>query len=255
MNSNIDYNPTFLTEPRLKDVLVFDLGNPMEAHGPALYYDNDTTIAQKVAFEAIKSGGRYAGSIPYATDKVGKIALAWCPAFIQKEEFLDKTTDFVRLAIEPYQRLENTEKMVVIINAHGGNPMNLGEILEERLGIKVVTVEPTMYGIHAYTIEHSVAAYLGLHNPEGLKLLNEVAKNNPVEAMKRWPCIVGLAGFWKYKGGEFEVLYNGPHKEEFVQEFIRNREIFIDLEKGREVFELHVATAKEAIRTVFRITR
>ncbi|OVE74814.1 hypothetical protein BVX95_01080 [archaeon D22] len=244
----MEYDSRFLTRPKNSDILVFSAGNPSEAHGPALPHDIDTKIAQMAAIEAAyMSGATYLGNIPFTTDGIGEIARVWSPAYIPVDEFMRRTRQFVDMHLG-YQRSFANVKGIVFVVGHGGIPQTLGEEMKSP-GIETRCVFPTMFGSHADEYEHSCSQYLGLLDNEGLDMIHEVAKKDPNEALRRWPVLLGLSGFWLYHGDEFAKLYK-PHKMEKVKRFRDERIIRVDRDFGRNIFDKFVSASVEGIKSI-----
>ena len=241
-------NEAMLREPRNSNVLVFSIGNPMEAHGPALPYDIDSRIAIRVAVEAAdKTGAVYATHIPYTTDRMGEIAKSWCPAYIPVDEFYEKSINQVKDTTDYYQKLLNKDLGIVVVSGHGGIPKEFENVIEERLGFKTRCVFPgEEFGVHAGYEEHSVAAYCGHLFHNGLDLIHDVAKEDPEEVFRRWPVLLGMAGFWLYRGDEFGIL-RFCSKYSRIEKFRNERKLFVDVLKGRELFDNYARNVVTAI--------
>jgi creatinine amidohydrolase/Fe(II)-dependent formamide hydrolase-like protein len=234
------------------ETLVFSIGNDYEAHGPALPKDIDSRVAKELAIKvANATGASYCSHIPFSTDMTGDIAKYWSPYYIPFEEFTDKTLKFIQFYLK---QLPRKPKKIVILNGHGGNTRLLAMIdsYTAKLGVQVdvfISAEtriPLGYsGEHAYIAEHSVAAYLGVMDRKRLNELNEVASQDPMEALRRWPAVAGLGGFIEFGGEKFSILrtLNG----ECLEHFKSKRMIQGDPELGEKLFLSMVQSVKENI--------
>jgi hypothetical protein len=124
--------------------LIFSVGNPNEGHGYALPRTIDELTAKYMAHRLeFKSGSRYAGHIPYATDYHGEIARDWMPCFIPEEEFIQKSIEYIQLHIDIYKQMGLPASRVAIISSHGGNDPILvanADRMQEALGVEKLIV-------------------------------------------------------------------------------------------------------------------
>jgi creatinine amidohydrolase/Fe(II)-dependent formamide hydrolase-like protein len=120
--------------------LIFSVGNPNEGHGYALPRTIDELAAKAIAYRLeFKSGSRFAGHIPYATDYHGEVARDWMPCFIPEEEFLQKSIEYMKLHIDIYKQMGLPGNKVCLISSHGGNdPILLAneDRIKEGLGVE-----------------------------------------------------------------------------------------------------------------------
>ncbi|OVE74813.1 hypothetical protein BVX95_01075 [archaeon D22] len=241
----MEYDSRFLTKPRNGGVLVFSAGNPCEAHGPALPYDIDTRIAQRAAMDASNlTGATYVGNIPYTTDSIGEFAKTWSPAYMPVSEFLKKTREFIALNLDYYRSFLDVKGIVLVV-AHGGIPKTISEDLSD-LGVKIKSVFPTMFGTHSDDYEHSCAEYLGVLEKDGLDIIHGVAAKDPEDVFRKWPVLIGLAGFWLYEKGEYLKLYKDGMMDD-VNRFRKTRKIRVDSDFGKEIYDKYVAESRRAI--------
>jgi creatinine amidohydrolase/Fe(II)-dependent formamide hydrolase-like protein len=234
------------------EILLFSIGNDYEAHGPALPKDIDSRVAKALALRVANvSGASYCAHIPFSTDMTGDIAKYWSPRYIPFEEFTEKTLKFIQFNLE---QLVYRPKKIVIINGHGGNTRLLAMIdkYTEKLGITVDVFIPEAVriplgytGEHAYIAEHSVAAYLGVLDVGRLNEINEVAVQNPLEALRRWPALAGLGGFIEFGGEKFSILRQLNH--ECLEHFKSKRKIDATKELGERIFTSMVSSIKEQL--------
>jgi len=231
-------------------VAVFTVGNPCEGHGPALPRDIDDRVVKALALGACDAtGAYYCGHIPFTSDRVGRIALAWSPLWIPENEMVTKTTKFMRTYLGmvglDFQR-------ICLLNGHGGNNFIAGrqEELSEKTGRPVEFVIP-FEGVetgHADTLEHSVAAYLGLVDAGKLATMNDLVRRDPKKALRRWPPIGGLGGYIMFGGEEFSELRKPEYGlTKCLEGFLADREIRADMTLGRNLFDDMLAAASKAL--------
>ena len=253
-----DYGP-YTSE--MRRIAMFSVANDFEAHGYPMPPQTDTLLAQNwCRLITRRIGASYVAHIPYCTDSVGEIARNWSPNYIPFEEFYSKLRDFVQWHM---QRLSFRPTKVAIIIGHGGNRQlpERDRDLSEFLGVPVSCLqagvsEPLVYpefealdvvyeiatkgGEHAYILEYSLLAHLGHVDSGKLEILNEVARKDPLEALRRWPAIAGLGGYIRFGGPEFDPLREIEGLSVALEDFIKRRKIIVDHELGRRATELIV---------------
>jgi creatinine amidohydrolase/Fe(II)-dependent formamide hydrolase-like protein len=242
-------------------IAMFSVANDFEAHGYPMPPHTDTLLAQGWCNGITrKIGASYIAHIPYSTDAVGDIARNWSPGYLPFKEFYSKLKDFVKWHLA---RLSFTAQKVVIIVGHGGNRLlpEHDDDLSKALGVPVSCLmggvsEPLIYpefeaieavyeivakeGEHAYILEYSLIAHLGHLDYAKLDALNEVAEDDPREALRRWPAIAGLGGFIEFGGPEFDPLREIEGFHVAREDFKNRRKIIADKELGRRATELLV---------------
>lgn len=243
------------------DVLVYSMGSIDEAHGPALQRDNDDVVAKRTAVLAAETlGAQYKGHLPFGSDRVGEMARDWCPAWIPPEEAVKGIIEYVKRDIGSWP---NEVSHVAIISGHGGNNF-LGdeqEVLSEGIVVPTLyvhpfvdckTTHPELGEIeveHANHGEHSVAEYMGVLFREGLEEINEQAGKDPEEALRKWPVLSGLGGYFLYGGPKYEALRNPDWgMADHAKRFLRERKIIADYRVGKALFEQNLSNAIEKIR-------
>jgi hypothetical protein len=247
--------------PEMRRVALFSVANDFEAHGYPMPPQTDTLLAQNWCHLITRQiGASYVAHIPYATDTTGAVALNWSPIYIPFDEFYTKLRDFVKWHIE---RMSFVPSKVAIIIGHGGNrelPERDGD-LSHFFGLPVQCLsagvsEALIYpefealdivyeivakgGEHAYILEYSLIAHLGHFDFGKLKVLNEVAARDPLEALRRWPAIAGLGGYIEFGGPEYDPLRQIEGLVAALEDFKRRRKIIVDPELGRRATELIV---------------
>ena len=221
-------------------VAVFTVGNPCEGHGPALPRDIDDRVVKTLALKACDAeGAYYCGHVPFTSDRVGRIALAWSPLWIPENEMITRTARFIGnylgMAGLDFQR-------VCLLNGHGGNNFIAGRKMElsRKAGRPIEFVIP-FEGIetgHADTLEHSVAAFLGLIDAGKLATMNALVRRDPEKALRRWPPIGGLGGYLIFGGEEFSELRKPEYGlTKCLDGFLKDREIRADMTLGRNLFD------------------
>ena len=102
--------------------LIFSIGNPYEGHGYALPRNIDDFFSQRVAhLISCKTGSRYVGHIPWATDGAGDVARDWAPKYVPVKDLVRNVIDFLRVFINAYKEMDLPSDRVFIFTGHGGN--------------------------------------------------------------------------------------------------------------------------------------
>lgn len=230
---------------------VFTVGNPCEGHGPALPRDIDDRVVKALAFRACDAtGAYYCGHVPFTSDRVGSIATAWSPLWIPESEMITRTAEFIRTYLG-MTRLDF--QRVCLLNGHGGNNFiaSRQDELSEKAGRPIEFIIP-FEGVetgHADTLEHSVAAYLGLVDAGKLARMNALIRKDPKEALRRWPPIGGLGGYLIFGGKKFAELRRPEYGlTECLEGFLADREIRADMILGRKLFDDMLSAACRALK-------
>ncbi len=244
--------------PTMHNTVIFTIGNPCEGHGPVLSADNDSRCANFVAFQVSnRTGARFISHIPYTSDQVGKIALDWSPSYLQMNEFVMKSAEFIRYHCNIlYDQLNMKFSKILIINGHGGNNgmkkypywdklssqfesevifVNTYEVdatkcLQENpyLSDESLTVYSNIVSGHADTMEHSIASLYGGIDYGKLYQLNKFIRKNGVDAtLKKWPVLAGLGGYQKFGGVEYEPLRKIEALVKCLKQFEKEKQIFV----------------------------
>jgi len=249
-----------------RKAFIFSVGNDFEAHGPALPPEIDSIMARMLSNQlAINTGAYYFGHIPYTSDRVGEIARAWSPLHIDFELFVEKTIGFIKAAMLKFPW---PAERIIIFVGHGGliPLLMMGDDLSEKFGVKTRVgfvagvgqvelprnleardaVEKILAGAgeHAYILEHSVAAAMGVLDWGKLEELNQEAARDPKELLKKHPALAGLGGY---------QLFGDPKKygclKEFGLEFVLNdflnrKKMVVSKELGEILIQAALKTAE-----------
>jgi len=259
-------------EKRNRQVLVFSIGAGNESHGTALPSNIDDCAAIKIATDvARKLGLTYVGHLPYSSDRAGSIAKDWNPGYIPKKVLLRMMMVDLKRAIRVQRKFGNEPSHVMVVSGHGGNNFLKEEeaSLREELGIPFLYVPPfqgflrtrskklgRIQMTHADVGEHSVGLYLGLVDRRKLRMINEVAKKDPKEALRENPAIMGL-GYYvlpELGGKKYEDL-RSRHKElvSAAQKFVKtDRRIVADYDLGKRLMEENTKNAVMQIKRTLR---
>jgi creatinine amidohydrolase/Fe(II)-dependent formamide hydrolase-like protein len=233
----------------MKGVLVYSMGSLDEDHGPALPRQiDDITAIKTVALVCERTGFSYRGHLPFSSDRVGEIARDWCPAFTEPEKAVEGIIEYIRHDLSTWPARASH---IVIISGHGGNNFLKGQEkqLSDSIGVPVLYVIPfegvkafhKEYGEieveHANTGDHSVAAYMGLLDEKGLRMINELAARDSRKALENWKPLCRLGWYVLFGGPRYEPLRNPAYGlEEEAKRFLNERRIIADPELGRELF-------------------
>lgn len=245
-------------------VAVFSLGNPLEAHGPALPSDIDDRTAATVSVRLCNAtGARYLGPVPFTTDGLFELAPRWAPMALPPDVFLDELARFCGRQLEAfYDDLGwSRPDLVLFLSGHGGNRIvsdHLGE-LALALGVRSVdyTLCMTTDGLelgpiqHAASTEHAVAAALGrgCFDPEALAALGDLSDDATFyAALQRWPAFAGMAGFYLFGSDDLGPLRDRyPGVKPAVAAFVAERVLRADPELGRRILDHTVACLTERV--------
>lgn len=252
--------------PERRNIFCFSVGNDFEAHGPALPPETDSIMARAFAYNfSALYGAYYVAHIPYTSDRVGAIALDWSPCFIEWKDFVEKTVAFVKWHIA---QLPWAPERVVIFAGHGGlmELFSMNEELGRRLGVKVRTgfvagvgpvqlpaelearesVEKILAGAgeHAYILEHSAAAALGILDWEKLEMVNRESALDPESVLKKWPALAGLGGYQLFGDKSRYQPLRDAGLEFVLNDFLRRKKIVASKELGELLLEGALKTAQ-----------
>jgi creatinine amidohydrolase/Fe(II)-dependent formamide hydrolase-like protein len=249
-----------------REVFCFSVGNDFEAHGPALPPETDSIMARAFAqnFSAMY-GAYYVAHIPYTSDRVGSIALDWSPCFIEWKDFVEKTVEFIKWHIGS---LPWPPERVVIFAGHGGlmELFTMNEELGRRLGVKVRTgfvagvgpvqlpadleareaVEKILAGAgeHAYILEHSAAAALGILDWEQMEMINREAARDPESVLKKWPALAGLGGYLLFGDKDRYQPLRDAGLEFVLNDFLQRKKIAVSKKLGEILLEGALKTSQ-----------
>jgi creatinine amidohydrolase/Fe(II)-dependent formamide hydrolase-like protein len=243
-----------------RKVGLVSLGNALEAHGMALAPDIDDRIGAAGAVAvANRTGARYLGHVPFATDGIGDVARAWSPAFMPFAEFYNETVGFVRTLLAAFYTRHGSAPpdLLVLVSGHGGNAALAGQVdrLAHDLGVPCCQYAPAIEvpdgnGLtihHCGTAEHSVAMHLGAGCVDRDRLERANADMAQDEAsflrtLRDHPDFAGMAGFYVFGGARFDaVRARYPGLKSSVRDVFERRRVDADAELGRRIFEYSVA--------------
>ncbi len=242
-------------------IKVYSIGASNENHGPAIPSNIDDLFAKRTSVIVCeRTGADYRMHLPYSGDGVGNIAKDWNPGFMYSGTMVSYITRDIKYDVMRQRNLlgsHRTVKGAVIISGHGGNNF-LGHAdilnhLSKHADIPVIYIPP-LDGIyadhplgrlipsHADDSEHSIALYMGVLNQKGLEEITELARKDVYEVIKKWPELMGLAGYVLPSGGE---RYNklrelAPGLIEMANKFLERKSIIVDRSCGEELFNKNV---------------
>jgi creatinine amidohydrolase/Fe(II)-dependent formamide hydrolase-like protein len=255
---------------RNRRVLVFSIGAGNESHGAALPSNIDDYAAIITASTvAMRLGLTYVGHLPYSSDRAGELARDWNPGYISRDELRTRVLEDVRRAIDLQKEFQgNPASLVVVVSGHGGNNFLEEEeaALSEGLGVPFRYVRPFPKGssirsrkhghlevTHADDGEHSVGLYLGLLDKKKLRKINETARRDTKEALRRDPAIMGL-GYYVLSdlSGDKYADLRARHKEllRTARKFLRDRRIVADHDSGRQLMRKNIADTLSQVKKI-----
>ena len=126
--------------------LIFSIGNPVEGHGYALPRNIDDLHSQRVAhLISCKTGARYVGHIPWATDNFTSIAKDWAPKSIPVEDIVKNIIDFIKFHAEIYKEMDLPASRILIYSGHGGNNplVHYTKEIQDALNLKKLIISTT----------------------------------------------------------------------------------------------------------------
>ncbi len=241
-------------------IKVYSIGAGNENHGPAIPSNIDDLFAKRTSVIVCeRTGADYRMHLPYSGDRVGDIAKDWNPRYMEIEEVIRYIKRDIRSDKIRQKKLLGAKSFsaAVIISGHGGNNFlgdkNIIKEISEYLGIPVIYLPPLdgayadhplgrLIPSHADDSEHSIALYMGVLNQKGLKEITELARKDVYEVIKKWPELMGLAGYVLPSGGE---RYNklrevAPGLIDMANKFLERKCIIVDRSCGEELFNKNV---------------
>jgi creatinine amidohydrolase/Fe(II)-dependent formamide hydrolase-like protein len=251
------------------------LGNAAELHSRALPPDIDDRTALAVAVRVChRTGSRYLGHVPYATDGLGDLAAAWSPAYQPFESFYAATHAFLEHLLCCFYDAcrQPRPRLLVFVSGHGGNNILEDKLdaLSHSLGVERccyflsmhVPADVSRRGLavqHAGTVEHSVATALGRAccNTARLAELNRDLQHERsfFATIRQEPALGGMSGYYLLGDERFEAVrerYPGVKKS--VLDLVQERRIEGDPELGRYILDHSVdlvsTSVLEAARAV-----
>jgi len=252
-----------------RQIFIYSIGASNEGHGRALPSNIDDYMAIYTAVAVSRQQGyNYRSHIPYSSDRVGDIAKDWNPAYIPMNELVSKTIADLKRDLHNLKRNGNSASHVIVISGHGGNNFlteRSGEI-SKALGVPFLYVPPfpgvkaTLKGYgnveiwHADHGEHSIGLFLGLLDKKKLEEINQVAKTDPLEALRRDPPIMGLGFYFRPELSGADTYKALREMENDVpKRFIESdKRIIADYDVGRQFMEGNIESAKKQIADFIR---
>ncbi|MDO8509077.1 MAG: hypothetical protein Q7S27_05335 [Nanoarchaeota archaeon] len=251
-------------ENNYNGVKIYSIGASNEEHGPGLPVNIDDFFAKRVSVNvAERLRADYIGHLPYSSDRVGEIARDWNHSYIEMDLMID---NIVKDVERDKNRLVGKFSHCIIISGHGGNNFlndhsdKIGNMLEipflyisPLAGIRVLHPEhDAINPSHADDCEHSIARFLGVLNENGFEKLNIEAKKHPINVLKKWPALMGLAGYVLPElGGERYTKLREYCGEENGRLFLQRRSIIADYDVGKEFVDRNVYMAFKEIKKFF----
>jgi creatinine amidohydrolase/Fe(II)-dependent formamide hydrolase-like protein len=247
-----------------RDVAIVSMGNSAEAHSSALAPDIDDRIGATVAIAvANRTGARYLGHCPYATDRLGGLATVWSPACVDLTTFVAKVREYLRFMLAA----TSAPKHVWLLSGHGGNGAiepHLGELardvgivsLRYALALIAPCEQPRLTAQHASTMEHSVAKHLGpgCFDDRSLSLLNEDLTRDFESTIKQQPALGGMAGYYLYGDARFDAIRQRyPGVKSAIADLVRDRRVDVNDSDGKLAIEHTIDTLSRAIINQFDI--
>lgn len=229
-----------------RDVAIVSMGNSAEAHGPAIAPDIDDRIGQHVAVAvANRTGARYLGHCPFATDRLGGLAAVWSPACLPVAVFVERVGAYLAGLLAHVAR----PRWLWLVSGHGGNGAIAPHLdaLARTLGLDgcryelALRIPPERAHLsvqHASAGEHAVARALGpgcfdagAHGALAAALADDLEA-----AVKDAPAIGGMAGYYLYGDARFEPMRDRyPGIKPAVAELLATRAVPADPDAGATI--------------------
>lgn len=249
-------------------VKIFSLGAHFENHGDALPLNIDDYIGRHLAICISKKiMGDYIGHLPYCGDREGKKAKDWNPGVMEKTVVVNGIISDIKNEIKKREQIGISSPLCfVLVSGHGGNnylkdeEQNIGK----RTNVPILYLPPfykitiknkklgTIGVTHADHAEHSIADYLGLLDKKNLEKINNLAKTDPLKALRKNPAIMGLGGYVlpEIAGDKYKSLRDRhPELVKTAQRFVtKEKKIFADKRIGKMFIEKAVESSKNTIQ-------
>lgn len=234
-------------------VAILSMGNSAEGHSAALAPDIDDRIGIHVATRVANiTGARYLGHSPYATDRLGGLAKVWSPACLSVDEFVTKTTAYLKFILGTVERPAH----LWLLSGHGGNgaiePM-LPAIASElglttchyALALIAPPELPHLTAQHASAMEHAVGKTLGpgCFNQLAFDGFNRDLAHDFEAATKAQPAAGGMAGYYIYGDARFDAIRNRyPGVKPAIADLVDTRRLQFDDNEGAAALQHTVTT-------------
>jgi|CXWL01.1.fsa_nt_gi creatinine amidohydrolase/Fe(II)-dependent formamide hydrolase-like protein len=250
-------------------IKLYSIGAHYENHGKALPFNIDDYIARHLATRLSEEiCCDYIGHLPYCGDREGNNAKDWNPGVMEKEVVINGIISDIKNDLSKRKNLGlSPSTCIVIVSGHGGNNFLVEE--QEKIGRLInmpflylppfdkISIKHRKFGkleiTHADHAEHSVADFLGLLDKEELQKINNLAKKDPIRALKENPAIMGLGGYVLPEiGGEKYQSLRVRHPElvKMAKKFIRSdKKIIVDKKVGELLIKRAIIMAKKRIRS------
>ncbi|HUT06619.1 MAG TPA: hypothetical protein VMW74_08040 [Nitrosopumilaceae archaeon] len=254
-------------------IKIFSIGAYFEHHGKALPVNIDDYIARHLAIRLSQEiNCDYIGHLPYCGDREGKNAKDWNPGVMEKKVVINGIISDIKNELQKRSKLGlPSPSCIVLVSGHGGN----NYLIEEQKKIARITNVPFLYLppfskisikhkkfgkleiTHADHAEHSVADYLGLLDKKNLLKINNLARKDPIQALKENPAIMGLGGYVLPElGGEKYKSLRERHPElvKMAKKFIlKDKKIIVDKKAGELLIETAIKNAKKTIYSFLKV--
>ena len=258
-----------------RTVLVFSIGAGNESHGSALPSNIDDYAAIVTATTvAMRLGLTYVGHLPYSSDRAGELARDWNPGYIARDALRRRVLEDVKRAIELQREFQaNAASLVVVVSGHGGNNFLEEEeaAMSEGMGVPFRYISPFPKGssirsrkhvrldvTHADDGEHSVGLYLGLLDKKKLLKINDTARRDTKEALRRDPAIMGL-GYYVLSdlSGDRYADLRARHKElqRTARKFLKDRRIVADYDSGKKLMRKNISDTLSLVKKIIAQNR
>lgn len=246
-------------------VAIVSMGNAAEAHGPAIAPDIDDRVAQHVAVAvANRTGARYLGHCPYATDRLGGLATVWSPVCAPVDQFVERVGAYLASVLAHVER----PRWLWLLSGHGGNGAivpHLDELAARlaldgcryELALRVPATLPHLNVQHAGPGEHAVARALGpgCFDDEAHAALQVALGADLEAALKDAPAIGGFAGYYLYGDARFEPMRDRyPGVKPAVAELVATRALPAEAEAGAAILAHTVATLAADVEAAFAVS-
>jgi creatinine amidohydrolase/Fe(II)-dependent formamide hydrolase-like protein len=249
-----------------REVAIVSMGNSAEAHSSAMAPDIDdrTGIAVATAVSQ-RSGARYLGHCPFATDRLDGLAKVWSPVCLSVDECREKTIAYLQMLCSNH----GAPKHLWLVSGHGGNGALIPHLKSMRLALGLTTLHyelalrvppelPHLNTQHAGDLEHSVAKAMGpgCFDEEAFATLQSNLQNHLAETLLAEPALAGMAGYYIAGDQRFDLVRNRyVGVKDAVQHIVTTRSIIANAAWGQRILDFTVESLAADVLSAFGLSQ